>query len=387
MGKIRNFLFQLTFLLLVIARSAYAQEFIGPTFLGQIINLCIIAIFLLYGRMFFRYQDKWSLLYVSIMFLGFVFHFSIIPLKNNFMEVLSWSFLIMLATYFKNNRNQPSNLLVIYIFIFILMNSSISIWEQISKTRFIEYNFSEILDDFMMAGDKMSINFRSFSLLGHPLNNANVTAVALGFLLIHNKVKDKIWLWYFFVILLSLSLWAFNSRAAMLVGGILLIYRFAFYNANLFKVAISFFLLYLTLPILIEFVNNSELLGRFSFDFSDNSTLARLESFYFFFHERWTLENIILGGRLLYMPGTDLLLENGVLLNIGYWGVIVGLLKFLVEIIITYQFVLGYQINQRIIIMTALWGTALANNNTFFAFILTFFLVICISFQKNKVVI
>ena len=385
MYKMRNFLFQLTFLLLVITRSAYAQEFIGPTFLGQMINLCIIIIVLLYGKSFFRYQDKWSLLYVFIMSLGFIFHFSLIPLKANFMEFLSWSFLIMLATYLKNNSNQHSNLIIAYVFAFILLNSGIAIWEQINKTRFVEYSYSEILDGFVMTGDKINANFRSFSLLGHPLNNANVTTICLGFVLACNNIKDKIWLWYLLIILLSLSIWAFNSRAAMLVGGILLIYRFAFYNANLFKVITSFFILYLTLPVLIEFVNNTEILGRFSLDFSDNSTLARLESFYFFFHERWDFESLILGGRILYMPGTDLLLENGILLNIGYWGIVVGLLKILVEIIISYHFLFGYQANQKIMIMMALWGTALANNNTFNAFILTFFFAICISFQKNKV--
>ena len=190
MYKIRNFLFQLTFLLLVITRSAYAQEFIGPTFLGQMINLCIIIIVVLYGKIFFRYQDKWSLLYVFIMSLGFIFHFSLIPLKANFMEFLSWSFLIMLATYLKNNSNQHSKLIIAYVFAFILLNSGIAIWEQISKTRFIEYSYSEILDGFVMTGDKINANFRSFSLLGHPLNNANVTTICLGFVLACNKIIE-----------------------------------------------------------------------------------------------------------------------------------------------------------------------------------------------------
>lgn len=74
------------------------------------------------------------------------------------------------------------------------------------------------------------------------------------------------------------------------------------------------------------------------------------------------------------MPGTDLLLENGILLNLSYWGWIVGALKTIFEVLMTYIFLKNRPKQEIFIIMFSFWGVALTNNIITGMLPLTFFL-------------
>ena len=130
---------------------------------------------------------------------------------------------------------------------------------------------------------------------------------------------------------------------------------------------------------------NSGILGRFTFDnLIDESSLTRLSSFYYFMNQYWSISSVLMGGKLLYMPGTKLLLENGVLLNLGYWGWIIGLLKIVIEISLTYKLLSLYTNQEKFIVMLSFWGVGLMNNNTFNSLCLTFFLFTFVSFYCNE---
>ena len=138
------------------------------------------------------------------------------------------------------------------------------------------------------------------------------------------------------------------------------------------KTAIPLTILLFAYPFIMDWIDSGAL-GRFSFDFSDGSSATRWESFLFFAMQDWDLETILLGGRYIKMPGTDLLLENGILLNLSYWGWLVGTLKTILEMIISYVVINKYDRRDKFIVVFAFWGVALTNNIITGLLPLTFF--------------
>ena len=127
-------------------------------------------------------------------------------------------------------------------------------------------------------------------------------------------------------------------------------------------------------PFIFEYISSGEF-GRFTLDFTDDSTATRIMSFVYFANQDWNMETILLGGRYIEMPGTDLLLENGILLNLSYWGWLVGALKTILEMLVTY-IVLKKRPKQEIfIILFSFWGVAMTNNIIMGVLPLTFFLL------------
>lgn len=232
----------------------------------------------------------------------------------------------------------------------------------------------------METGEESDIEFRSFGLLGHPLGNANVVSLFLGFILVNKRLKHHTKI---FLILLGFAgLWGFNSRAAILVWIIILIYRLTLYNTKLWKVIFGSISLIILWPLISEWLN-SGILGRFSLDFSDSSSMARLDSYAFFAMYDWNWSEIISGGLLLEMPGTGLLLENGFLLNLSYWGWIVGAFKMILEFLITLNLLKRYNKREIFIVLLAFWGCGMSNNILRGTFIFIYFLFAYSGFYNN----
>lgn len=264
-----------------------------------------------------------------------------------------------------------------FIWLFFLIECGISIYEKINLTHLINYSRT---DDFAATSLIMvdSSVFRSFSLMLHPLFNANTVSIFLAFILCSDNIKSVYK--YIYITIGLLALWGFNSRGAMIVWGIILIYRLLFYKAKLMYVFIALIVLYFAVPPLIEWIVYSGILGRLTdVDFSDSSSLTRIEAFNVFFSQEWSFEDILIGGRILCYPGTDLTLENGILLDLGYWGLVIGTIKIISEILITYQVIQKYNIRDRILIMIAIWGVAFMNNNSFQTWLLPTFVLVCIA--------
>ena len=118
------------------------------------------------------------------------------------------------------------------------------------------------------------------------------------------------------------------------------------------------------------------------FDFTDGSTMTRFEAFDAFLSEKWDFYDILAGGREFCYPGTNLILENGFLLDLGYWGIIVGSIKVICEILISYQAIKFYPIRDKIIILFAMWGVAFMNNNSYQTWLMSIFVMACICFNS-----
>ena len=303
------------------------------------------------------------------MLLGFLFHLFVpdILLYDNFKEVMGWVTLVWLLFM---SQFIESKILTATGLCFFVVNSGLAFVERMQGTRFIVYD-GEILEGFVSAGDLLSTEFRSFALLGHPLTNACITSLFMGFVLVSDRLKTKAK--SLLITVGMLGLYGFNSRGAILVWFVILLYRLVFYQKNFLKTSALLIVVAFGLPFLIDYVNTGAL-GRFSFDFSDESSATRWMSFVFFGMQNWNFDTILFGGRYIEMPGTDLLLENGVLLNLSYWGWLVGAVKTIMEVYITYLVLRGRPKREIFIIMLSFWGVALTNNIIAGVLPLTFFL-------------
>lgn len=362
-------LFFLTVISIILSKTSAFISICGSTYIGWICHIFLLLAFIPMIKYAISNKNGTFTAYMIVISLGFIFHVAIgkPDLLDNFWEISYWMLVIYLMHISREYRPQ---ILLFLALAFYSTECGIAVYERITTNRLFTYD-TDIMEGFVTIGDSIASEFRSFSLLGHPLNNANVVSLFMGFLLVNNSLKNK-----YKVVLLSLgilALWAFNSRGAILIWIMILLFRFALYNAKPSRVIILGIILVLTGPYIISWIESGAL-GRFSFDFSDASSQTRLSSFLFFAAHHWTFENILFGGDLIYMPGSDYLLENGILLSLSYWGWIVGSLKILLEITITYKLLYKYKKKERFIILLSFWGVALMNNNVFNSLVITFFL-------------
>ena len=343
-------------------------------YVGDLSGQCCMLVELLTVLVAFKYplreHTKVWMLYLATMLLGFLFHLFVpdIQFYSNFKEVLGWVTLIwlLLASRCINSKVLTAVCLCIFV-----ANSGIGFVERLQGVRFIEYE-GEILEGFTTAGDLDDTQFRSFSLLGHPLTNACITSIFMGFVLVSNRLNAV--LKYMLLAIGLLGLFGFNSRGAMLVWFVVLLYRFALYNKSFWKTASMLIVVAIVLPFVVDYINTG-VLGRFSFDFSDDSSSTRWMSYVFFGMQDWNVDTALFGGNYIKMPGTDLLLENGVLLNLSYWGWLVGALKTILEFLVTYQVIKDRPKQEIFIILLSFWGVALTNNIIAGVLPLTYFLL------------
>lgn len=321
----------------------------------------------------------YSKMYLLVMFVGALLHIGMnlpIPIIEDF---LRWTMLAMLLGV-GQKYGCFNKVFTIIILLFFMSECVIAIYERLTTTFTIDYLASDTYD---LNNESIEFDrFRSTSLFRHPLNNANFISLFLGFLLC-SKQRNRIFKCLLFSIGL-IALWSENSRGAMVCWLFLLFYRFFLFNLNYKKVIFAgVFLLFIIEP-LITLLLSTDLGGRFNFDFSDDSTMTRFLSYTLFMNEKWDFYRILAGGSIIYMPGTILSLENGVLLTLGYWGWIIGALKVVLEFLLTYKCLYNYDIKDKIIILTSFWGVAYMNNNSFNPLMLSMFVIVFIAFNVSK---
>lgn len=368
------------FLFIIACTSIYGiREYLGGTLSGRLIWFSGLFIIYFYSQ---GYKlPTTSKVYVLSIIIGFFLH-SISNVSTE--ESLNSTILIRIIPIMLLAAAQQQTIsprpFILFVFIFFFAECSIALYERFTLTHLIDYKSTE---DNMATSVVMleSSTFRSLSLMFHPLYNANVISIILAFILCADFIKP---IYRYPLIAMGLaSLWAFNSRGALIVWGIILIYRVILYKVKIWYVFIMVGVLYFLLPPLIDWIVYSGLLGRLTeFDFSDSSTLTRFEAFDIFFNDRWSFEDIIVGGQMLCYPGTNVLLENGVLLDLGYWGILIGTIKVVCEILITYNTLINYNLRDRILVMIAVWGVAFMNNNSFQTWLMVIFVIACVALNN-----
>lgn len=105
--------------------------------------------------------------------------------------------------------------------------------------------------------------FRSHSLLGHPLANAMTVSTILMFIILDNRIKSAYKLIYF--LLGYFALFCFNARGAIMVVSLLLIPLYFFKewsSANIYKKKLIIIVTVLTSLVFVYQIVNSSLGGR-----------------------------------------------------------------------------------------------------------------------------
>ena len=372
--------YQIACFALIILVTPASSEFLGENIPGRFFKIMMVPAVAVFLPEFMRYSTKIEKSYVVMMLIACVFHM-FVKLENKetnpFWESFTWISIVYVLAL--NRRYKKCKLVLLAMIAFFFMECSVAIYEKLTMSSFIEW--SETKSFFGRADSYVySSEFRSTAFLLHALNNANVVSIILAFILCTDKISNKARL-----PLLGLgfmALWAFNSRGAMVMWMIIIIYWIFFRNKNIVIVSLSGLAAYLLFPIVIDFISNNEVFGRLNEGLDDSSTQTRLDAFMFFAMHPWNFNNILFGGDIIYMPGSILSLENGVLLNLGYWGWIIGSLKTIFEVMISYKVLPNsFDVKTRIVIMAALWGVAFMNNNSFQPLVFSYFLFANVSYN------
>lgn len=314
------------------------------------------------------------IIYILSLSIGTCFHVANNILKLN--DVPNELFVritpILLLLYVINKHESFRSFHVFFI-LFYIVECCLAVYEKINLTHVFTYSAEDSLMATSAIMDDTS-SFRAFSLMFHPLYNANVVSIFMAFILCSRTFDLKIKIVLF--ALGCLALWAFNSRGAIIIWGIIILYRFFFYNRSVVFIILAVLLLYFALPPFIEYLIYSGALGRIdSLDFSDSSSLSRMEAFVAFGNIKWTFYDIIEGGIRVCYPGTKLDVENGILMDLGYWGWIIGFIKIVLEVTFSLYALKRYPLQDKIIIILAIWGVAFMNNNSFNTWLLPMFVM------------
>lgn len=378
--KIDTIILQVFLFLLSLVTIFILKDFIGGRYVGNInfVLFPLVAIFMLARRYKLLIIEK---TYIYSLCIGFILH--VLVGADDFSRIGNSLFArivpILLLSLAMQQKTNPKIFIAFFV-LFFVSECGLSIYEKLTMNHYYKY---DSVDDFMATTASMddTATFRSYALMLHPLFNANTVSVCLAFILCAKHIKGSIK--YSFIVLGLLALWGFNSRGAMIIWSIILFYRIAMYKAKPVYIVTILIVLYFILPPLIEWILYSGILGRLAdFDFSDSSTLTRFEAYDTFFSEKWNFYDIIAGGREICYPGTQFILENGFLVDLGYWGIIIGSVKILGELLITYKAISKYSIKDKILIMLSIWGVAFMNNNSYQTWLMPIFVMACVSFNS-----
>lgn len=342
-------------------------------------TLILFAFLLLFARYsvnILRSCDRYQLSYLFLMLIGFFSHVFIGVEQNAFKEFVTWSLIIIILSLYNRYIRLGSNTaLMILLLSFYLIECSLSFYERVVGNIIISYEETDFMsiDEFMEDSDR----FRSCALLFHPLLNANVVSIFMGFILVIKKISKPVKIGL--LCLGALALWGFNSRGVLLVWGVILVFWFFYRRWSLRFILIVAILGFVLLPMIVDVLIKYDLLGRFGADLLDESSETRLLAFVVFATHNWNIINILFGGDIIYMPtlfyGKELAIENGILLTLGYWGWIIGALKVFLEVLVSYRCLEAYKVKEKLIVMMAFWGVAFTNNNSFRPEALAFYIL------------
>ncbi|MFV5702416.1 hypothetical protein ACM55F_11145 [Flavobacterium sp. XS2P12] len=371
-------IFVFSLILIFAINISYLNLVWDVKYIGWLINVTYLMGIPLLLSSTYKKGNKVERLYIGVMFFGMILH-AILPEKEKYpvTDALQWIFLAVIVIA---SRKYYTPRFMFYILIaFFISHCVLAVIEYKMQMNLFDYSYVAKFNEFSAKMD-----FRAFGLMEHPLYSANVTLIIMSFIMIS---KDINWVLKILLLLLgSLAMISFNSRTATIILGCLLIYRYVLYNLKPIYIIVLGTLVYtLFLNDFTYFIQqNSNIFGRLAEknNLTDDSSLTRLMSYFFFWNERWSFQDIVFGGRTIYMPGTEVSIENGILLTIAWWGWIVGVLKVILELIISYLCLKKYNIKDKLIVMIACWVTAFANNNSINTFVFAFFIVSFLSINS-----
>lgn len=350
---------------------------VNPTITGQMFSL--FSIILLFTQIQLLVKYKYGLLiiiYLVLLFISLVF-----VQEKSYSAMFSWvTPLIIAAVIQEKDRKKITPLMYLYLFVFVA-NACAAFYERFTLSLLMEPDVDDrILMQQMGYGESSSSSFRSFALLGHPLNNGNIMAF-MSFIIFYTKTIPLKLRLLLTAIGLS-SLFCFNSRGAILVSAGLLtpsVYHYVRYNTKQkFTVIIV-----ILIGVLALITNFAKFGGRLASDgIMDDSAMVRVLSIQ---------EFLSIPFNTLLMGGYEMTYgENGYLMILAQYGLLVGGFKIVVELFLAYN-IIGRQYSKmtKFIVMASLIVIGSTNNNLAFPLVFPMY-VMCVNFIlnnfKNKVI-
>lgn len=350
---------------------------VNPTITGQMFSL--FSIILLFTQIQLLVKYKYGLLiiiYLVLLFISLVF-----VQEKSYSAMFSWvTPLIIAAVIQEKDRKKITPLMYLYLFVFVA-NACAAFYERFTLSLLMEPDVDDrILMQQMGYGESSSSSFRSFALFGHPLNNGNIMAF-MSFIIFYTKTIPLKLRLLLTAIGLS-SLFCFNSRGAILVSAGLLtpsVYHYVRYNTKQkFTVIIV-----ILIGVLALITNFAKFGGRLASDgIMDDSAMVRVLSIQ---------EFLSIPFNTLLMGGYEMTYgENGYLMILAQYGLLVGGFKIVVELFLAYN-IIGRQYSKmtKFIVMASLIVIGSTNNNLAFPLVFPMY-VMCVNFIlnnfKNKVI-
>lgn len=237
---------------------------------------------------------------------------AIIDIKYTFFY---FGFPVILMLSIKHASSSAKNKIVYLLYLFFFVECGLAIYEKISMVNVFPYGEGG-------GNSELLIAFRSTSLLGHPLVNANIVVMLYAFFIINSKTG---WFFYLISAVTLLAVSSFNARGATMI--FFLIFILYYVRDNILRGRYKFIHLLLIVMLawfILVIFSQLDIAGRLFHggELMDGSAQTRLyfleqikrlyfEDFFFGFPHR---------KELLYMQN-GLLNESGFFVFIGYFGV------------------------------------------------------------------
>lgn len=284
--------------------------------------------------------------------------------QDYFKNLLLFIFIpICTSIVFETLPNERIKHLKRIVLFFFIIECSLAIYERIFYINF--FNIEDLTREELLYYNPENWEFRSTSLLGHPLANAMGVTTILSFILT-SKIKIQNKLLYF--LLGYISLFCFNARGAIIISSILMIpYVFHLIKKHNYHKKILYTLSALSLSVIGYIILTTSLGGRlFNTDkLLDGSAQTRLDVFDF---TRFiNLEQLLLGDSSLYVFLMRKLeaggVENGIISLIIDWGLILTLIILPTLILFHYKKLSIYSTSDKIWIMAIFYILGTMNPN------------------------
>lgn len=297
------------------------------------------------------------LVYLLALFLG---AFVLFPKSVSYYFGFASPMLLSLSVKKEDYRYlKPLFVLIIAIFISDVL---IAYYERFSMTHLFEVNakvnkldlLSEIYDD---VNDEN--HYRAMALFGHPLTNSNIL-MFLSFVVYFSKLVPPLCNKFLLFISLFSIFYAFQSRGAAIISVLLLVVVFwrDLMKQNFVMIILELFIVGIAILYILN--NIEEIAPRFvEKGLEDESSYARFLTFQFFLSK--SLEEMFFGG--FENPFG----ENGIIMVLGEFGIIIGGMVILCELLIWWKILKGMPIMEKFVIYTGFVLLGCMNNNLYYS--------------------
>jgi hypothetical protein len=343
--------------------NTYLANYLG---FGQMVTtiaffpmMLFIAIRTIDGKGHLNSHDNKVTIYILILAV-IIYLFKISLEQDYFKQILLFLVApVLISLCFENLTKQEIIILRKIVICFFCVECLIAIVERINHVNFF---WQEIEELFTFTEDW---DFRSTSLLGHPLTNAMAVAVCMSFFLVSDlKSVTQISLF----ILGYIALFCFNARGAILTVTFLCVpYLFWRLNKKIKrrKLIINTFVI-LSFAYLCYFIVQTPLGGRLlNTELIDSSTQTRLDVFDFYLY--LDNSNLLWGNPDNYAHIMNMLsaggVENGVITIILQYGLILSIPLLILLFLFHYQKLAVFSKIERFFLLAIFYLIGIMNPN------------------------